>query len=282
MRNDDWLAHNTAILRQAGIESARLDCLILLEDTMSKNRAWILAHPEFELSTAQAEVLHTQIVQRSKHVPLAYIRGHVEFYGRNFIVNQHVLVPRPESETIITMLTKLVSNTMPEATTLSIIDLGTGSGALAVSAALELPKASVIGTDIDIQCLDVARHNAQLLNADCTFVKVDLLDADALAAITDIYSNPYIILANLPYVPDKYPINQAAKHEPGLALFAGSDGLELYRVLFDQISSTKIPPYAVLTECLSEQHTELAAIATSSGMQIAGEEDLIQLFIPRL
>ena len=91
-------------MESAGISSARLDTLILLEDILHKDRAWILAHPEHEISTNQFRKLDRRLERRQKHVPLAYIRGFTEFYGRQFKVNRHVLEPRPESETMIELL----------------------------------------------------------------------------------------------------------------------------------------------------------------------------------
>ena len=273
-----WLASNTVSLTKAGIESARLDCLLLLEDATSKDRAWLLAHPEFELSDKQCSHLHGQITRRTQHIPLAYIRGYVEFYGRRFIVNEHVLVPRPESEAMIGILKDTVMSSSTNLDELSIIDVGTGSGALAVTAALELPSSEVIGLDIDPACLEIADKNARLLQATCSFIKSDLLES--LPTIDG--SRKFVILANLPYVPDDYPINQAASHEPKLALFAGPDGLDLYRRLWQQIGHMPQLPAYVITEALLEQHQALATIARSVGYSMIKNEGLAQCFAPRL
>jgi release factor glutamine methyltransferase len=102
MRLGECLSRSEKQLKTAGISSARLDTLILLEDALHKDRAWILAHPEAELNQTTAGRMGRKIERRSRHVPLAYIRGHTEFYGRRFKVNRHVLEPRPESETFTT------------------------------------------------------------------------------------------------------------------------------------------------------------------------------------
>jgi len=270
MQQINWFNHARAKLGTAGIESARLDCLLLLEDATSQDRSWLLAHPEFELSQDQLGHLNTQITQRQSHIPLAYIRGQVEFYGRRFIVDEHVLVPRPESEAMVNILKEIKADT--------IIDVGTGSGALAVTAALELPSSEVIGLDIDPACLEIADKNARLLQATCSFIKSDLLDSRP--AFDD--SRKFVILANLPYVPDDYPINQAASHEPKLALFAGPDGLDLYRRLWQQIGHMPQLPVYVITEALLEQHQALATIARSVGYSMIKNEGLAQCFAPRL
>jgi release factor glutamine methyltransferase len=280
---ENWLKDNALQLQNAGIDSARLDCLILLEDAVGKDRAWLLAHPEYELSATQIGVLAEKVAARTQHTPLAYIRGRVEFYGRNFMVNEHVLVPRPETETMISLLKDGLAagsaHRGQDTNGLTIVDIGTGSGAVAISAKLEIPHAHVIGVDIDPNCLVVARKNAAALDAHCEFMEADLL-SDLLSGST---SKPkpttLVILANLPYVPDSCPINRAATHEPKLALFAGEDGLDLYRKMFTQITALDIKPLYILTEALLEQHTALAGLADAAGFSQVGTSGLIQSFI---
>jgi hypothetical protein len=103
----DWLRTATNQLNDAGIATGRLDCLVLLEDALGYDRAWLLSHPEQELQRSELKKLNTKIVQRVQHIPLAYIRGHAEFYGREFAVNEHTLVPRPETETMLDMLKRI-------------------------------------------------------------------------------------------------------------------------------------------------------------------------------
>jgi len=277
---DAWLKSSVQQLTEAGIDSARLDCLLLLEDATGKDRGWLLAHSEFELSDEQLETLGKQLNRRARHIPLAYIRGRVEFYGRSFAVNKHVLVPRPESEAMIGLLKDLAVNgdasKADKKAGLTIIDVGTGSGALAVTAKLEVPAAAVIGTDIDPACLEVARRNAAALHVDCSFMEADLLSPDVIASA----GNNFIILANLPYVPDGYPINRAATHEPKLALFAGIDGLDLYKQLWQQIAGAATKPQAVITEALEDQHHALATIARHYGYLQTAKEGLAQAFTP--
>lgn len=263
----NWLKLATAELEKNGINTARLDALVMLEDVIGKNRAHLLAHPELELTTEQEKTLESFLNRRLQHEPLAYIRGKAEFYGRDFSVNEHVLVPRPESEDIITLLKEYRDVT-------TIIDIGTGSGALAITAALEFPRAEVIGIDVDPECLKVAKANAKQLDAHVAFLEGDLLRREDL----EMYQSPVFILANLPYVPDDYAINEAAKHEPTLALFAGRDGLELYRVMFDQLTEYEDTEIIVLTESLESQHKSLAGIAVDHGFTLGKTAGLIQSF----
>jgi release factor glutamine methyltransferase len=236
MKTKNWLQYAASRLNKAGIGSARLDSLILLEDVLDKERSWVLAHQEQELSKTKTKRLDSKLKKREKHLPLAYVRGHTEFYGRKFLVNRHTLEPRPESETMIELLLKL-----PISTKVKIADVGTGSGALGITAALELNNPNVDLYDIDASALAVARHN-------------------------------------LPYVPDHYRINQAAAMEPKIAIFGGKDGLDIYRRFFAQLQRFHWKPKYVLTESLPTQHKDLSAIAKAFGFELQISEDFIQVY----
>lgn len=268
-----WLAAATKELEQANVATARLDCLVLLEDAIRKDRAWVLAHPEYELSKQQINTLGTALVRRAHHEPLAYIRGVVEFYGREFAVNPHVLVPRPESETMINLLKEYAPTK-----NLRIADIGTGSGALAITAHLELPKAHVTAIDIDRECLDVTKNNAQKHH-----IALSLFEGNLVVPLAQHYKHQsFVILANLPYVPNAYQINQAATLEPRLAIFGGVDGLDLYRQMFGQIKSLQLHATLIFTESLPPQHQELQHIAESCNYVPIAEDDFIQVFRPKL
>lgn len=271
MKVDHWLDSASRTLETAGIGSARLDCLILLEDELKKDRSWILAHPETILQNSAVRNLNKKLALRKKHEPLAYIRGFTEFHSRKFQVDKSVLEPRPESETMIELLKQLVdSGKLLVNSGTTIADIGTGSGALAITAKLEFPVAKVIATDIDKACLIVARKNAKSLKAAIEFVHGDLLQPLSTSIST--------VLANLPYVPDHYHINEAAAMEPAIAIFGGPDGLDLYRKMFAQIGSMENKPRHILTESLPPQHKKLKEIAENSGYILLDSCDLIQIF----
>jgi release factor glutamine methyltransferase len=254
-------------LKEAEVPSAHLDVLILMEDLLEKDRAWILAHPETSLTNYQVNKLNKQVARRKQHIPLAYIRGFSEFYGRRFRVNRHTLEPRPESETMISLLKSLRLPHRP-----IIADVGTGSGCLGITAALEIPKSTVDLYDIDSGALAVARHNVHMHELHLVIHKRDLLSRPA-----NLYD---VILANLPYVPDNWRINRAASQEPRLAIFGGPDGLSVYKRLFSQIAGYTWKPEFILTEALPPQHKGLAAIAAASGFKQLNSSDLIQVFGP--
>lgn len=270
MTIEELLSDSTQLLASAGVETARLDALVLLSDITRKDRSHLLAHPEFELSNEQLKALQKLLDRRVKHEPLAYIRGKTEFYGREFILTHDVLEPRPESETMI----ELLKTQIKQQAVGTIIDVGTGSGALAITAKLESPESSIIAIDIDPNCLNVAKQNAQKHNVSIQFMKNNLLEP---SNITPVIS-PLVVLANLPYVPDDFHINEAALQEPRLAIFGGSDGLDLYRTMFEQLSKDYQQPALVFTESLPFQHHELANIARAQGFAQIAKEDFIQVF----
>jgi len=263
----EYLKHGEKQLEHADISSARLDMLILLEDLLHKDRAWILAHPEHQLSDAYVRKLDRKLQRRAKHVPLAYIRGFSEFYGRKFRVNRHVLEPRPESETMIELLLGL--NLPPKP---SIADVGTGNGAIGITAALEIPGSTVDLYEISSGALAVAKHNTHLHEVRLHARKMNLLSRPL---------RPYhAVLANLPYVPDKWQINQAAMAEPKIAIFGGPDGLDVYRKMFGQLKRFTWKPRYVFCESLPPQHPKLAEIAVAAGFKLLKSEDFIQIFTP--
>lgn len=262
----DLLKTSEAKLSLAGISSARLDVLILLEDMLHKDRSWILAHPEFLVKDAQSRRLARKLQRRAGHVPLAYIRGHSEFYDRRFKVNRHVLEPRPESETMIELLKKL--NLVRPA----IADIGTGNGAIGITAALEIPGSVVDLYDISAGCVSVAKNNTHLHELRLHVRKMNLLSRPL---------RPYdIILANLPYVPDGWEINRAALAEPKIAIFGGPDGLDVYRKLLAQLQRFTWKPKYVFTEALPPHHEKLASIAAEHGFNLRQVDDFIQVFTP--
>lgn len=266
MNIGEWLKAGEKQLTEAGIGTARLDSLVLAEDTLETDRARLLAEPGLQLTSSQVEALQKLLSRRTQHEPLAYVRGKTEFYGREFLITPAVLEPRPESETMIDLLKRLPR--LPH--NVRIADVGTGSGALGITAKLELTDATVELLDIDDQALQVAKSNVDLFTLDISFIKTDLLDGSSAG-----YD---VLLCNLPYVPDDYQINTAATHEPRIAIFGGPDGLDLYRKLFMQLQNNSTQVLYILCESLPTQHKPLQQIASDAGYQMTAEQDFIQVF----
>lgn len=272
MRIDTWLAQSEMALKQTGITTARLDVLVLLEDTTHKDRSWLLAHPEHELTPTLLKAGDRLLARRVNREPLAYIRGKAEFYGREFAVTPDVLIPRPESEAIIDLLTGVAKRHDIN----TVIDIGTGSGCLAITAKKELPDVHVTGVDISSEALRIARKNARLHHAQIQWKQMDI-GTDGLPRMPK--TRPYILLANLPYVPDGLITSPEITKEPEIALFSGPDGLDHYRVLFAATEQLVNKPMAIITEALASQQPDLAHIARRREYRLADTNDLAQCFV---
>lgn len=255
-----WLAGATATLSKSGIESARLDALILLEDELRHDLSWILAHDETVLSEKQLHSLEQELKQRTAHIPLAYIRGFIEFYGREFIVNPHILIPRPETEEMIEMFKGLNLPT-PDNGPIEIADIGTGSGCIGITIKKEFPDLSVHLYDIDESALAVANSNGRLHK-----VRLHYYQGNLLASKMSIsYS---AILANLPYVAHSATISPDATAEPKLALFADDDGYALIEELIPQAHASLLPGGYLLLESDPWQQERIIQAATQSGFNL--------------
>lgn len=269
----EFLASGTTSLKQAGVESPRLDVLILLEDALHEDRALVLAYTENELPEHTLNELRTKITAREQQIPLAYIRGHAPFYGREFTVTEQVLVPRPESEAMITLLKQHVHLPVHD-----IADIGTGSGCLGITAALELkehghtePRAHLYDTSEG--ALEVAKGNIERHRLKHACIrKSNLLES--------ICEHPDVILANLPYVPEHLEINAAARHEPPEAIFSGPDGLDHYKRFWTQAGALKQKPQLIVTEALPSQHHVHAELARAAGYYQLGRDGFAQAFAP--
>lgn len=275
----DWLKASMVRLRDAGADSPRRDSLVLVEDLLEKDRAWVLAHHDYKLDKKQLLTLQAQLERREKREPLAYIRGKSWFYGRFFSVSPQVLIPRPETEAMVELLLELVKNIKPLKTKdLLIIDIGTGSGCIAISAKLELPPAEVIAIDNDQKALDLARTNAQRHKVNIQLVLADLLEERSLQNLADRPNFVTVFLANLPYVPDGMITSPEIMQEPARALFSGRDGLDHYRRFWKQLESLQSKPFYVLTESLKTQHLSNENLARQAGYRLKDSRVLVQVF----
>ena len=211
-------------------ERARQDAQQLMEMVTGLNRAQQLATPDRVLRDEEMDALRALLERRLRVEPIQYLRGTQEFYGRDFLVTGDVLIPRPETEDIVTAV---LEATPDRSVPLRIADVGAGSGVLAITLALELPFSLITGFDISVAALRVAQQNTQKLGATdrVRLVESDLLSAAAAGECFDIIvSNPPYI--PLPESPTLHP--EVREYEPHLALFAGEDGHEIYRRLIPQ------------------------------------------------
>lgn len=248
-----WRDAAEAKLTAAGIGTARLDAEILLAHTLRKSRTYIHAYHEEALDHRHRDIADARLQLRLERVPIAYIIGHKEFYGRQFTVTTATLIPRPESETLIDFL-KERDHVHPIST---LVDVGTGSGCLAITAKLELSSCSVTATDISDYALTVATKNATRLGATVHFLKGDLLLAYPFTAD--------VIVANLPYVDLAWDRSPETDHEPAVALFADDGGLALIKKLLPQAATSLKPQGLIVLEADPRQFKDILAASKAHG-----------------
>lgn len=237
------------------IQTNELDSLVLLSHTLNKSKEYIFTNSKTNLSASEVITFKKHLSQRKKHIPVAYITGKKEFFGRNFEVTKHTLIPRPETEILIEYFLEYIKKNTKN---YSIIDIGTGSGAIAITLAKELPTAHVTALDISDKALETAKKNAQQHTVkNITVIKSNLLNAIPLDC------KPNIIFANLPYLSEAvYEETQPEiKHEPKIALTAEDNGMSLYKKLFNQIKDRNISTDLII-EINPEQYNDLTHDAT--------------------
>lgn len=254
----DWLLGATRQLIAAGIASAKLDSEIILAHTLRKSRTYLHAHDDEPISGRQLEIADTRLLLRLDRTPIAYIIGHKEFYGRLFRVTPSTLIPRPESEDIITIIKESAPQASLLQTTKKLVDVGTGSGCLGISAKLEMPELDVTLLDISKHALNVAEQNAKQLHATVTVLHSDLL--------TNFPFMADYIVANLPYVDPEWERSPETSFEPELALFANNHGLHLIFKLLQQASSRLTKTGLLILEADPRQHTAIIKEAKTHGL----------------
>ena len=248
--------------QKKGIESPRLDAELLLGEVLGLSRIQLYTHFDQPLQETELDEFRELVRRRGKREPVAYILGRREFFGRDFIVTHDTLVPQPDTEILVeTAVTELKKYSVDD---LKVADICTGTGAIAITVALELKgRAQVVGADISAPALAVAQQNAAALSADT----VTLRQGDLFAALepgvkyTAILSNPpYIRKDEMSSLP---PEVQA---EPELALCGGVDGLDFYRRLIDEAPDYLEPGGFLAVEIGAEQGEQVAGLGRQAGV----------------
>jgi release factor glutamine methyltransferase len=240
-------------------ERAQRDAELLLMHVLGRSRAWLITHTEEELAEDKA-TRYTEFVERRRlGKPIQYITGESEFYGLPFHVTRDVLIPRPETEHLVEKVLSLAKNSEHP----RIVDIGTGSGAIAVALAHHLPHAQVTAIDLSAPALAIARENAKRNGVAIRFLEGDLLAPVSEARFDFVVSNP-------PYVPNADRSTLAVEvrdHEPALALFAGNDGLEVYRRLIPAAFEVLIAGGFVVLEIGYGQSSDITKLLNRSGFE---------------
>ncbi|MBT2678603.1 peptide chain release factor N(5)-glutamine methyltransferase [Bacillus sp. ISL-35] len=206
---------------------------LLLRHYSGLSRTSMLMKMRDELDGEVRAEFQAAVKRHAEGEPIQYIIGSEEFYGRRFEVNEHVLIPRPETEELVHGTLQRLDSLFPDSGQIDLVDVGTGSGAISVSLKLENPKLKVSAVDLSEDALDIARKNASQLGADIEFFHGDLLQPLILQGkkVDAVISNP-------PYIPvadQEWMSDIVTEHEPHMALFAGEDGLDLYRRFMDEL-----------------------------------------------
>ena len=250
----DWLKTATKSLKNIGISSARLDAELILANTLRKNRTYLHAHLDEEIDPRRFDIANARLDLRLDRVPIAYILGYKEFYGRRFTVSPSVLIPRPESEDLISLFLELTASEIAEKV---LIDVGAGSGCLGITAKLERNNLSVILSDISKPALNIAEKNANALNADVHIQQQSLLNGQ-LKPVDYIF-------ANLPYVDKNWDVSPELQYEPDIALFAEDEGLKLILQLISQAPRCLTPEGLLFIEADPQQHNRIIDEAVKNG-----------------
>ena len=257
-------------LAEATLYIPRRDAELLLAHVAGKPRTWVLSYPETTLAADLADDLTELVRRRDAGEPLQYLLGRQEFFGLKLRVTPDVLIPRPETEHLVeAVLEHLVSGTAAATRELRIADVGTGSGAIALALASRLPRGpetEITALDISRAALAVAQGNAEQLGL---AGRVRFLHSDLLGALAvDVAAGKLldVVASNPPYVAlgDSASMQrEVVEHEPHVALFAGADGLEVYRRLIPQAHSALRPSGLLACEMGFGQGLALAALLTS-------------------
>lgn len=261
----ELLQSTTAYFKKRGVESPRLNAEHLLAHILKQKRIELYLEFERELREEELAPLRELVRRRGQGEPLQHLLGTVEFAGQTFLCDKRALVPRPETEQLVELLQSKISN--PES---KILDVGTGSGVIALSLATKLPEARVTATDISDDALALARENAGRLGLTS---RIDFARDDLLTHVNDAYD---LIVANLPYVAadDRSTLSREVLHDPEVALFGGERGDEIVRKLIDEARSHLTPGGLLALEVGIGQADGLAAfMAEKNYHDIKSERD---------
>jgi release factor glutamine methyltransferase len=236
-------------------DSPRLDAELLLARAIDMPRSYLFAHPDEALDTLAEIRFREALERRLAGEPMAYISGSREFWSLEFLVTPATLVPRPETE----LLVDLALREIPRRAERDILDLGTGSGAIAITIAKERPLSRITATDISTAALDVARQNARQLEVP----NVEFLAGDFAAPVSGRRFN--VIVSNPPYVRSDDAALDALHREPRAALSAGEDGLDAIRILARDCGALLEADGVLLIEHGAEQRDSVAALLREHG-----------------
>ncbi len=263
----DVLQSTAAYFKKRGIENPRLNAEHLLSHTLGRTRMELYLEFERTLGEAELAPLRELVRRRGEGEPLQHLLGTVEFRGHTFLCDKRALVPRPETEQLVELL---IADLGPRIAHSRIVDIGTGSGVIALSLAKEFPESEIFATDVSEDALAIARENSARLglSGHVQFRKSDLLE--------NLDERFDLIVANLPYIAtqDRHTLSREVLHDPEVALFAGAHGDEFMRELIEQ-APPRLHPGGMLALEIGFDHSEalLSALAEKNYRDICSKND---------
>jgi len=259
------LQSTTAYFRKRGIENPRLNAEHLLAHTLDRTRMELYLEFERILGEAELVPLRDLVRRRGEGEPLQHLLGTVEFCGQTFLCDRRAMVPRPETEELVEFLKSEIRNPKSE-----IVDVGTGSGVIALSLAAEFPEAKILAVDVSEEALALAEENAARLNLSD---KVRFLKSHLLEKVDGAFD---LIVANLPYIStqDRHTLSREVLRDPEVALFAGAQGDELVRELIAQAPARLRPGGLLALEIgLGQSQGFLSSLAEKKYRDIYSKND---------
>ena len=276
----ELLEEGYQILNSAGIEEARLDAWLLLEFAADIKRAWYYAHMDETAETAVAERYRQLCEKRAQHIPLQHLTGQAYFMGYEFYVDDRVLVPRQDTETLV----EAAISHLRELPAPKILDMCTGSGCILLSLLMELPQASGTGADVSVDALEVAKENTRRLGLEkrAELVQSDLFSADYFEKNSRKKCMEYdMLISNPPYIRTADIdglMDEVRLHDPRLALDGKADGLYFYEKITEQAGKYLKPGGWLIYEIGCDQGKDVAEIMKKKGfIQIEVKKDLAGL-----
>lgn len=250
-------------LREARAAIGPTDARVLLRRVLATNNEFLATHPEQALTSEQTAAFQTMVARRKLGEPVAYLIGAREFYGLEFFVTPDVLIPRPETELLVDLALQRIPVDHPR----QVLDLGAGSGAIAISIAAHRPLAKITATDISEAALQVARQNAERLIPVESKANVALIKSDWYSNLGDTLFD--VILTNPPYVAENDPHMQQGdlRFEPANALTPGGDGLDAFRAIIGQAPTRLHSNGWLLCEHGYDQAKAVRALLVAAGFQ---------------
>ncbi len=239
----DWRYQSRKILSDIS-ESAEIEVNVILCKVLNKNLAWCLANSNCVLDQGKVVELNEKLISLIAGVPLPYVLGTIEFFGKQFFVDANVLIPRPETELLVETAIEWINR---HDKTIRVVDVGCGSGVIIISLLNQFPQIKGVGTDVSRKALNISERNKNYHG----IKHLEFVQMDCLSGISSKFD---VIVANLPYIPEDDLIDlKVSKFEPDLALNGGKDGLLIINKLIEQIPSLLNSPGLALVEIQFDQ-----------------------------